>query len=116
MCSLLGARRVDPGRMSAATQLFSKGTPMDTHPDEPSHLSAYATQRGAEMIQATSSPDDPELGRAVTVALVHGAFADSSSWLGVIANLQASGLVAQAISNPLRGVSADAAYVASAVS
>jgi pimeloyl-ACP methyl ester carboxylesterase len=68
------------------------------------------------MIQATSSPDDPELGRAVTVALVHGAFADSSSWLGVIANLQASGLVAQAISNPLRGVSADAAYVASAVS
>lgn len=53
---------------------------------------------------------------APTVVLVHGAFADSSSWLGVITRLQDEGLAVQAISNPLRGVSADAAYVASAVS
>ena len=67
------------------------------------------------MIQATPSADGTPTGGAPTVALVHGAFADSSSWLGVITELQAAGLAVQAISNPLRGVSADAAYVASAV-
>jgi len=51
-----------------------------------------------------------------TVALVHGAFADSSSWNGVVAGLQSAGVPVTAISNPLRGISADAAYVASALS
>jgi len=51
----------------------------------------------------------------VTVALVHGAFADSSSWNGVIERLQADNIPVQAIVNPLRGVSDDAAYVASAM-
>jgi pimeloyl-ACP methyl ester carboxylesterase len=51
--------------------------------------------------------------RPVTVALVHGAFADSSSWNGVIERLQADDIPVQAIVNPLRGVSDDAAYVAS---
>src|SRR3712207_9214175 len=50
-----------------------------------------------------------------TVALVHGAFADSSGWNGVIAGLTAAGVRAQAISNPLRGLAHDAAYVASAL-
>ena len=50
-----------------------------------------------------------------TVALVHGAFADSSGWTGVIRNLQAQGIQTRAISNPLRGISEDAAYVASAL-
>jgi pimeloyl-ACP methyl ester carboxylesterase len=50
-----------------------------------------------------------------TVALVHGAFADSSSWNDVVAQLRAAGIAVQAISNPLRGISADAAYVASAI-
>lgn len=50
-----------------------------------------------------------------TVALVHGAFADSSSWNDVVEQLQAAGIAVQAISNPLRGISADAAYVASAI-
>ena len=52
---------------------------------------------------------------APTVALVHGAFADSSGWNGVIAGLAAAGVRAQAISNPLRGLAHDAAYVASAL-
>jgi pimeloyl-ACP methyl ester carboxylesterase len=51
----------------------------------------------------------------VTVALVHGAFADSSGWNGVIERLQADDIPVQAIVNPLRGVAADAAYVASAM-
>ena len=50
-----------------------------------------------------------------TVALVHGAFADSSGWNDVVGSLRAAGLAVQAISNPLRGISADTAYVASAI-
>ena len=51
----------------------------------------------------------------LTVALVHGAFADSSSWNGVVEQLQAVGVAVQAVSNPLRGITADAAYVASVI-
>ena len=50
-----------------------------------------------------------------TVLLVHGAFADSSGWTGVIERLQAAGVQVRAIPNPLRGVTADSAYVASAI-
>ena len=50
-----------------------------------------------------------------TVALVHGAFADSSGWNDVVGQLQAAGIAVRAISNPLRGIAADAAYVASAI-
>jgi pimeloyl-ACP methyl ester carboxylesterase len=51
-------------------------------------------------------------GGGVTVALVHGAFADSSGWNDVVEQLQAAGIRVQAISNPLRGISHDTAYVA----
>jgi len=51
----------------------------------------------------------------LTVALVHGAFADSSGWNDVVRRLQAAGIAVQAISNPLRGITADTAYVASAI-
>jgi Lysophospholipase len=54
-------------------------------------------------------------GSRLTVALVHGAFADSAGWNDVIEQLQAAGIAVQAISNPLRGITADAAYVASAI-
>jgi len=50
-----------------------------------------------------------------TVALVHGAFADSSGWTGVIDRLRAAGVDAVAVSNPLRGIAEDSAYVASAL-
>jgi pimeloyl-ACP methyl ester carboxylesterase len=49
----------------------------------------------------------------ITVVLVHGAFADSSSWEGVIERLQAAGIQVTAAPNPLRGISHDSAYVAS---
>ncbi len=48
-----------------------------------------------------------------TVVLVHGAFADSSSWNGVIERLQAKGVQVTAPANPLRGISTDSAYIAS---
>jgi pimeloyl-ACP methyl ester carboxylesterase len=47
-----------------------------------------------------------------TVVLVHGAFADASSWNGVIERLQAKGIEVKAPANPLRGISIDSAYVA----
>ncbi|MEV0355276.1 alpha/beta hydrolase [Nocardia sp. NPDC050697] len=50
---------------------------------------------------------------APTIVLVHGAFADSASWNGVIARLRADGHRVLAAANPLRGLAADAAYVAS---
>lgn len=46
-----------------------------------------------------------------TIALVHGAFAESASWNGVIARLQEKGLAVVAIANPLRSLAGDAAYV-----
>jgi pimeloyl-ACP methyl ester carboxylesterase len=52
----------------------------------------------------------------VTVVLVHGAFADASSWNAVIERLQDGGVAVQAVANPLRGLTADGEYVASAVS
>src|SRR4051794_41647853 len=54
-------------------------------------------------------------GSDITVALVHGAFADSSGWNDVVSQLDAAGVPVQAISNPLRGISFDAAYVRSAL-
>jgi pimeloyl-ACP methyl ester carboxylesterase len=46
-----------------------------------------------------------------TVVLVHGAFAESASWNGVIQRLHAHSVEAIAVANPLRSVSGDAAYV-----
>ena len=39
-----------------------------------------------------------------TVVLVHGAFADASSWSGVITRLQSKGVPVTAPANPLRGI------------
>lgn len=50
-----------------------------------------------------------------TIVLVHGAFADSSSWNGVIAQLQKRGYKAVAVANPLRSVSNDARLVSDIV-
>jgi pimeloyl-ACP methyl ester carboxylesterase len=55
--------------------------------------------------------DDNNSG-APTVLLVHGAFADASSWNGVIERLQAEGVQVKAPPNPLRGIASDSAYIA----
>ncbi|HEX6509884.1 MAG TPA: alpha/beta hydrolase [Chloroflexota bacterium] len=60
------------------------------------------------MAQTTRTPDAP-----LTVVLVHGAFADASSWTGVIERLQAAGVQVIAPANPLRGIAIDSAYLAS---
>jgi pimeloyl-ACP methyl ester carboxylesterase len=46
-----------------------------------------------------------------TVVLVHGAWADASSWSGVVARLQDDGFTVRAVPNPLRSLPGDAASV-----
>jgi pimeloyl-ACP methyl ester carboxylesterase len=48
-----------------------------------------------------------------TIVLVHGDWADGSSWTSVIERLQDRGFTVVAPPNPLRGPAADAAYLAS---
>lgn len=59
--------------------------------------------------RTTSSPTTP------TVVLVHGAFAESASWNGVIADLGRRGYRSVAVANPLRGLAQDAAYLRSVI-
>jgi pimeloyl-ACP methyl ester carboxylesterase len=47
-----------------------------------------------------------------TIVIVHGAFADASSWNEVIPRLQQQGYDVIAPPNPLRGVLSDSAYIA----
>jgi pimeloyl-ACP methyl ester carboxylesterase len=47
-----------------------------------------------------------------TIVFVHGAFAESASWNGVITQLESSGYPVMAVANPLRGIAFDAAYTA----
>jgi len=57
---------------------------------------------------------DTSTGTApLTIVLVHGAFADSSSWNGVIERLQTTGARVAAPPNPLRGIAHDSAYIES---
>jgi pimeloyl-ACP methyl ester carboxylesterase len=48
-----------------------------------------------------------------TIVLVHGDWADASSWTGVLEHLRDRGFTVVAPPNPLRGPAADAAYLAS---
>jgi pimeloyl-ACP methyl ester carboxylesterase len=55
----------------------------------------------------------PSAATGPTVVLVHGAFAESASWNGVISGLLDHGHPVVAVANPLRGVRTDAAYLSS---
>lgn len=48
--------------------------------------------------------------------LVHGGFADASSWADVIPEVQSDGLQVLAAANPLRGVASDGTYIANVAS
>jgi pimeloyl-ACP methyl ester carboxylesterase len=63
-------------------------------------------------MDATDQPSG-QTGITPTIVLVHGAYADASSWTGVIERLQRRGYTVIAPANPLRGVTFDSAYTAS---
>lgn len=58
-----------------------------------------------------SNSPDMSAQEMPTIVLIHGAFAGSSSWNGVIANLKQRGYPVIAVANPLRGLQKDAAHV-----
>ncbi|MET8223164.1 alpha/beta fold hydrolase [Streptomyces sp. NPDC004082] len=64
-----------------------------------------AASASARKDEARTSPAKP------TVVLVHGAFADSSSWNGVVERLRKDGYPVLAVANPLRGLASDAEYL-----
>ena len=70
---------------------------------------ALAVGASAQTPRAAANADKP------TIVLVHGAFAESSSWNGVIRKLQEQHYPVIAIANPLRGVKSDASELASVV-
>lgn len=65
-------------------------------------LAAAVTIAGATGSYAADKP---------TIVLVHGAFAESSSWNGVVERLKADGYPVAAVANQLRSVKSDADYV-----
>ena len=69
---------------------------------------------GTSSISAAAHPEEPT-GERATVVLVHGAFADASSWNGVVELLQRQGHTVVAPAIAMRGLASDAAYVASVV-
>ncbi|GAB98661.1 putative hydrolase [Gordonia namibiensis NBRC 108229] len=70
---------------------------------------AAAMFSGSSAISAAAPP----VGARPTVVLVHGAWADTSSWDGVVSALQRRGYEARAIANPLENLTTDSEYVAS---
>jgi pimeloyl-ACP methyl ester carboxylesterase len=70
---------------------------------------ALTTTTSAGAAQAEHRPAE----KKPTVVLVHGAFADSSSWNGVIERLRHDGYPVLAPANPLRGLASDATYLRS---
>jgi pimeloyl-ACP methyl ester carboxylesterase len=64
---------------------------------------------------ASSAQLPPSNGAKPAIVLVHGAWADSSSWNGVIAQLQAGGYTVYAPPNTLRNLASDAATIATFV-
>lgn len=72
----------------------------------------FMTALGSAVFAAAGGPAGAQPARAVrarNVVLVHGAFADGSSWAEVIAALQATGLRATAVQNPLTSLADDVA-------
>ena len=64
---------------------------------------------------AAANPSNPARTKP-TIVLEHGAWADGSSWSGVVDKLQHRGYSVVAPPNPLRGLAEDAGYLASFLS
>ena len=67
---------------------------------------------GSSYVTVAATTPATKCGVKPTIVLVHGAWADASSWSGKVDRLQRDGYVVRAIANPLRGLTSDAADVA----
>jgi pimeloyl-ACP methyl ester carboxylesterase len=68
---------------------------------------------GSASVAAASTGNNAPSGARPTIVLEHGAWADGSSWSGVVTRLQKDGYTVDVPPNPLRGVTSDSAYLAS---
>jgi pimeloyl-ACP methyl ester carboxylesterase len=75
--------------------------------------SAAPAPHPATAAAAATAAAPKQHGPKPTIVLVHGAFADSSSWNGVIARLERDGYPVIAPANPLRGLDSDSTYISS---
>ncbi|MGH3245153.1 MAG: lipase family alpha/beta hydrolase [Trebonia sp.] len=66
---------------------------------------------GSAHAATTAQSQTAHAGPKPTIVLVHGAWADSSSWDAVVQRLQSLGYPVDVPPNPLRGVAADSAYL-----
>jgi pimeloyl-ACP methyl ester carboxylesterase len=80
---------------SALTGIFVQATAAQASPARPAGLATSAGTGSAKPV----------------IVLVHGAWADASSWDGVISYLARAGFTVYAPPDPLRGLSSDAAYL-----
>lgn len=78
-----------------------------------SALAAFAVALPVLAKDAASASASSSSTTKPTIVLVHGAFADASSWNGVAGELRGKGYPVVAVANPLRSVSGDARYTAS---
>ncbi|MER5642402.1 alpha/beta hydrolase [Kitasatospora sp. NPDC002227] len=79
-------------------------------------LGAFALTGSADAASpAAASAAVPDRAPKPTVVLEHGAFADGSSWAGVIAELRRGGYPVVAAADPLRGPASDAAALRSVI-
>jgi pimeloyl-ACP methyl ester carboxylesterase len=74
---------------------------------------AVVAVAGVAMAFPAAAAEPPAAGKPArpTVVLVHGAFADASSWNGVITRLRQDGYPVRAAANPLRGLPTDVAAI-----
>ncbi len=70
-----------------------------------------AALTAATIVPASAHKDTGTHRPKPTVVLVHGAFADSTSWNGVIRELRHDGYPVVAVANPLRSLRGDSAYL-----
>src|ERR1035438_5363640 len=64
-------------------------------------------------VAAASTSNHSQSAVKPTIVLEHGAWADGSSWDGVVTQLQKDGYTVDVPPNPLRGPDSDSAYLAS---
>src|SRR4051794_29637137 len=101
-----GGRVPGRGERNVKRRIY-RHEPGDRPGGPPLSIGAFPMDASVQPSQSTSTQP--------TIVLVHGAFADASSWNGVVERLQRQGCNVVAPPNPLRGITADADYIASAL-